>query len=106
MASLVATAVGLSSPAAAEMSAQEFMQQVDRGEQVPQVYMAGIATGIEWANASASKKLYCAPQKLAITADQNLSMLREVLRETPRLATSPLGLVLMISYERTFPCPG
>lgn len=104
MASSVAMMLGLSSPASAELSAQELVANIDRGDLPAKIYLTGLSTGIEWSNTAVHGTLFCQPGKLAITSEQNLRMLRDLLEEVPGLASSPAGLVVLASYKRTFPC--
>lgn len=77
---------------------------------VAEYYVFGIEEGFGWANSSLVKRgatpLYCPPPKLAITADQTMTILEKFLTEDADAYISglPPGIVLLLALERTFPC--
>lgn len=101
-----ATALCLSSPASAELTAQELLTKLDQGDRETRVFLTGIGIGIGWANTSSDEKLFCQPAKLAMTPEQEVRMIRDIIQEDSRLADIPVGYVLMAAYIRTFPCSG
>jgi len=104
------------SPAAAEMTTAEFLNDVNiKVHRVNQItYLMGISNGLQWYNsileAGAKEKdiddmrLFCPPAKLSITASQEIDMLRRYIREHPEAETQPLGMVVFQTHFENFPC--
>ena len=105
---LVAWGCAASSSAQAEPSASYVMKQIDGGGKIDLLILDAYSNGFEWANTDLKIKhevpLFCAPQSLAITPDQNASILRDVLRDKPALAEAPAGLAMLYALKQTFPC--
>jgi hypothetical protein len=104
---LAALIMGLSAPACAEMTAAEMIKKIDAGERDAIVFLMGISTGIEWSNTEiedGGKVMYCQPKKLRIAFQQNVTMLRDLLKDRPDLRSIPAGYVVLLSYIATFPC--
>jgi hypothetical protein len=100
-----------------ETSAKEFFKTYDAEvknnfKRIEQGYqkalLQGMSIGIGWANTiienETGKKLWCQPAKLAVSLDQDISMLRLALKEDPTLEKVPLGMALIYAYKYTFPC--
>jgi hypothetical protein len=107
----LAATLTLGSPAHAQRTADEFLRIVDAGGPAADVYkiwIHGVADGIGWANAElrrgGQRPLYCPPEKLPLTADQEVEVLRSLVREHPGSGASPAGLVLFVALQRMFPC--
>ena len=93
---------------AANLSAADAVLLIDRGSGEVEMFVVGISDGLEWANVSNLRKrapqLYCLPEKLGLTNDQIISILREYVKANPKEASLPVGLVLRSAMEETFPC--
>jgi hypothetical protein len=98
------------SPARAEGTARQFLDYIDRGESIFLQILNAYANGMNWSNTyladSGQRKMYCLPQRLAITAEQNAEILRQHLQRMPEIGNFPAGLALLAAYRDTFPCPG
>jgi hypothetical protein len=108
---VVALASMMSASAArAEDSAQTFINAIDRGDQVMLVAIHSFGIGFLWSNAyleqSGRQKLFCAPRRLALTAEQSVSILKRYIEANPTRATTPAGLALLLAYQDAFPCNG
>jgi Rap1a immunity proteins len=103
--------MSFASPAEAEMDAQTFLQNYDRGSlQDRQLYeriLGSAENGISWANAAVGKEhgfhLYCPPD-IALADQQDVVIIRQYLSKHPDHRTYPYGLVLLVALEETFPC--
>lgn len=88
------------------------MKAYDQGD--PNVRIAaemtifGAAEGLAWANAELSHhkepRLYCQPEKLAITKDEAMNIFQKAVSDHPTDADEPFGFVMMRALEETFPC--
>jgi hypothetical protein len=72
-------------------------------------YLHGIMDGFLWANAKLSLDrhegpIFCQPQKLDLTPEQELSILEEYVKAHPEDVDLSLGLVARLALEETFPC--
>ena len=48
--------------------------------------------------------LYCQPDKLALTETQVISMIRLAMRDNPKWGDFALGMTVLLTLQRTFPC--
>lgn len=108
--SLVAGSLALlATPARAEADARTFLERIDRGDEVFLHMLDGYASGLGWANGYLEHlgrpRLFCPPERLAITAQQNADILRRYVAAEPAAATAPAGLALLYALRATFPCP-
>ena len=104
--------LALSSPAQAEETAKDTLAYIDGADEevanLYNVFVSALGTGIQWANVVAhdnGQPIFCPPEKLAITRDQKVQLLRTIVKDNPRLANASAGLALMLAYKETFPCP-
>ena len=85
------------------------MERIDRGDTLSLLVLDGYANGFEWANTyieeQGQPRMFCPPERLAITAQQNADILRRHVARVPQSATAPAGLALLFAYRATFPCP-
>lgn len=99
-----------SQSAIAQPTAQEILRGVDANDKSSRTIINAIADGFGWANAYLSTRgqtmLFCQPEKLAITTDQNADMIRQYLQAYPGDSQRAVGLVLLRAYIYTFPCNG
>ena len=72
-------------------------------------YIAGIANGIETMDAMFEAeghniRFFCVPNKLALTTNQRIQMLKGNLEVNPSIGKYTLGIAMFDSYKYTFPC--
>jgi hypothetical protein len=106
-----AAGVTLPSNANAEATAGEMLANIDARDARSTIYTAfltGTTNGLAWANTDLEDRgltpLYCSPRKLAITLDQNIDILRQRVKESPELGTTPAGLAMLMALRMTFTC--
>jgi hypothetical protein len=91
------------------VDAMTILARIRRGDATALLVLDGYADGFEWANtyleAQGQPKIFCAPERLSITAEQNADILRRHLIATPSLAAAPAAMALLYAYRATFPCP-
>jgi Rap1a immunity proteins len=110
-AAMVAAAVAVlaTTPAVAEMTAKSMLERLERGDPAGRFFLMGTGNGLSWANAqlyTAHKpRLFCVPDKLALTSDQELDILKRYVREHPTFADMSVGAVLAEAMIDAFPCP-
>lgn len=75
--------------------------------------ISSIEEGIGWAdthykkeneNLANFKPLLCLPSNLALTISQLADILERLVKKVPKMASLPLGLVLVYGLSDTFPC--
>jgi hypothetical protein len=70
--------------------------------------VSGTQDGISWANTALNHRkqppLYCQPDKLTITTLQMIDMIRRTIKEKPKLGDYPLGMVVLVTLQDSFPC--
>jgi hypothetical protein len=109
MCTLVAGLLMLS-PAYAEPTARDTLVALGgrHPDQYIKYYIHGIGTGIAWANSRLENKhmprLYCEPEKVALTVEQEIDILERFVREYPKLGEIPVGAVLTLALMDAFPC--
>lgn len=104
-------------PAAARadeyLTADKFLKLYDggseSGRELAKLTITNIESGFGWMNAYLVNRrkepaAYCSPKKLSLTGEQLVEILRDQLRERNALGDLPVGLVLLTSLERVFPC--
>jgi hypothetical protein len=100
----------LPAPARAEPDARTFLEKIDKGEKIYLTVLNGYGVGLGWANTYVAEqgqpKIFCPPDKLAITAEQNVEILRRFVAVDPSIATAPAGMAMLFAYRSEFPCPG
>jgi hypothetical protein len=48
--------------------------------------------------------LYCQPDKLVITDAQMIDMMRRAMKDNPKWGEFPIGMMVLATLQRTFPC--
>jgi hypothetical protein len=101
-------------PAQAEASMSSMLSLYDHGspavrEEVETLF-AATENGMAWANSELTqvrktKPVYCAPSKLALTGSQLIDIARRETEDFQKLGGQAWGLALLVSLQRTFPCP-
>lgn len=96
----------------AEATARVFLQRIDEGGTVGEMWaqiLNAYANGISWANThmgnGGQPPMFCQPANLAITAGQNVDILRRYIEINPTIAEAPAGLAMLRALQATFPCP-
>ncbi len=102
----------IASPVYADLPLDFTLEQLenDKGEaSATRMYLLGIYDGFSWANAALSnrgqKKIFCQPEKLAITADQVISIYIRFAKKWKGDANLPAGIIMELALEEVFPCP-
>jgi hypothetical protein len=95
----------------AEDDVNTFIKKYDAGTSIQKQLMTDalehIQLGLEWANTVLGdrKALYCPPPHLVLTGGQLLDMLRREGRDDPVVkGTAPIGLILIVTLKKHFPC--
>lgn len=103
--------LALSSAAKAENTAKQMLAEIEAGGNsavMTQVWISGNANGFTWANSELEQRgqrpLFCLPKKLALTIDQEVSILRKFVKERPFYGGVPTGVALLNALQETFPC--
>lgn len=93
----------------AEASAEEFLRMIDSGNSTFKLVLNSYVNGMDWANTSlqlkTGKRLYCKPDRLPETEDQNVAILRQLVEKLPSAAKQPAGLAMFFALKYAFPCP-
>ncbi|WP_265529103.1 Rap1a/Tai family immunity protein [Sphingomicrobium marinum] len=94
-------------------SAREFLDQHDAGGEEAGfnlLYLHGVSQGLSWANVAmemdGKQPIYCPPENLTITVDQNVQILRDHTDNNPEIEDFPVALVFLLAVENVFPCEG
>ena len=101
-------------PSRAENSAGDALRIYDKGNKETREMLELIITetqnGASWTNAilirQKKQPLYCTPPNLVFTASQLVDIIRRAIKEDQDqdLSKYPLGMVLLVSLQRVFPC--
>ena len=107
--SLPMSALGQNSVGTAGGFLKEYDTAKAPARAVLEVLIKGMVDGLGWANASLRAEgkqspLYCEPKELALTTSQVIDILRRQVRQSPPLASDPLGAVILASLQKVFPC--
>lgn len=96
--------------AQAEPSAKEILEAAHHEDRdvIVKTYLAGAMSAYGWVNAEFADRglpiLFCQPQKLAVTADQAISILEKYGERNPELMVHPANYVLRMALADVFPC--
>lgn len=108
---VAATLIAFPSASAAEDTAAQMLAKIDAGGESATfvtIWLDGNDNGASWANTILEQRgqrpLFCPPGKLAITADQDVSILRRFVKERPEIGDVPAGFALLLALADTFPC--
>jgi hypothetical protein len=97
----------------AEITVKDYRQQMSLADRrMLEIHMAGLGTGIAWANAQAERfktPLYCPPGKLAIQTENYIDIINRKIKESSeRIPAShdhtPIVMLLLDGLMKTFPC--
>jgi hypothetical protein len=99
----------------AENDTNSILKRYDSGDANQRLLMEalvqGTESGVGWANSylkhvKKSEPVYCVPEKMAFIAPTIIDILRRGIREDPAIGEQPLGLAIIETFQKTFPCPG
>jgi hypothetical protein len=97
----------LATEANAEATAKEFLSSPP--SDLKEMLAGVLGLGFYWSNtfleADGGKPMYCPPQKLAITSQQYMEILRQHVQENPQSGDQPAGYAMLLALRDTFPCP-
>jgi hypothetical protein len=103
-------------PASAEPSLSEVLKDYDKPDLSAAQRMmivsnlASMETALGWANTALRaqrmrrRALYCLPDNLNIQPQELIDMLRDALWDEPRLGDRPIGVAMLATLQRAFPC--
>jgi hypothetical protein len=117
----IAALVGLTSVVAfsqarAEITAGEFLRMLDSGREKGSyvTYLRGVSDGIGSYNSlldsmssdvkNSTHKMYCPPEHVAFTSDQEIQMLRLYVRRHAESEVQPIGMVMLLTFVDALPC--
>jgi hypothetical protein len=87
---------------------KHFMDGSLEEQETNRVYIAGVGSGLSWANARLQREgrqpLYCPPRNLMLNGYNYEQMVVEQDRKYELLPTYPVALMLMDELMETFPC--
>ncbi|MFZ2079391.1 MAG: hypothetical protein WAV38_22630 [Xanthobacteraceae bacterium] len=73
-----------------------------------ETFINGMQIGLLWANVMLKERgqplLYCQPEHLTITDSQMLDMMRRAMKDKPKWGDYPLGMMVLVTLQRAFPC--
>lgn len=100
------------SPANADPDAKDLIEKFDAastpGKQTLEIIVMATGSGIRWANAgnigNGLRPLFCEPMDQSLTMDDQMALLRAEIIRRPDLGEKPLGLVMLQTFEDSFPC--
>lgn len=105
----------------AEVTVVEFLRQYDQTpdpalRNIDTAWLNGFLAGLTWSNSYLTKarnqpRLYCPPDKLNLTAEQLVRLLRDNVEEQTKppfnpqpYSQLPYGLALLLILQDVFPC--
>lgn len=97
------------SPAHAETDAQAFLKLTDGSDgqyyrTILHAWGYGIMVGTALASQFQRQSAFCPPDKLTLTPEQDVKILRDYLKANPANAKLPTTVALALAYRFTFPC--
>jgi hypothetical protein len=89
--------------------AKSILERLERGDSNSKIFLMGVGNGLSWPNGQLHNthkpQLFCVPEKVALTFEQELDILKRYVREHPASADTPVGGVLLTALIEAFPCP-
>lgn len=71
-------------------------------------WIGAMEIGLLWANVMLKNRgqplLYCQPDHLTITDGQMIDMMRRAMKDNPKWGDFPVGMMVLVTLQRTFPC--
>lgn len=114
---LGATSEALAQRAAANeglTTANQILKSYSQGDQstrqIIEYQMSSFDDAYGWANAELKSRrkqepLYCPPDKMALTGNQLLDVLRREVKDRPKNGEFPVAMTLLVALQHVFPCP-
>jgi hypothetical protein len=103
---LIMAVLALPGTASAEPSARMI---IENKAQTDDIHLHGLAAGLSVANAQLvvqnQRPIYCAPRDKALSNDELRSMMRDLLKENPKMAELPAAAILVSAMIVYLPCP-
>lgn len=96
------------------ITAKDVLDHYGSGAAKEKAVVAGIVLqteqGMEWMQTyfeikRNQKRAFCLPEKLHLTGEQILDIMRRQIGRRPEFATKPYEAVLLTSLQSVFPCP-
>ena len=95
----------LSGPAGAEGTANEVLSAPSRELEI---YFTAMGVAFSWSNgyirANGDTSMYCQPEKLALSGQQYVEILRDHVRDNSRAGDLPVGFAMLQALSSIFPC--
>ena len=83
-------------------------ERTHEARELLQLHIGSIGRGIFWANTymqeSSGTLMYCPPEKLVVTTQQYVDILRQHVRREPKEGDLPTGLALLRALISIYPC--
>ena len=96
-------------PASAQSNTRGALDLIAKGDRDAILVVTAIEHGFGWANTDLKSRkqpqLYCAPMKIALTAEQTADILKRFVKANPVAAEFPVGFALLQAMQDAFPCP-
>jgi hypothetical protein len=97
----------------AHVSGRDASDQYEHGNQVVRLaigfYLLGLEDAFGWANSHQIKSgvgpTYCPPEKLTLTVQDDVNILKQFITAHPETADYPTGLIFRHALQDRFPCP-
>lgn len=111
---IAAVALAIGAPASANFTANEVKEDLESENSevrdLAHIIVDSTAEGIFWTNVAGSVRFgvwnYCAPEKLAVSAQQYRHIFLQFLRANPELGEKPFTMVMYSALVDVFPCEG
>jgi hypothetical protein len=108
----LAFTLSFSGPAYAELTSDDILVVLEHGNKEQKVFANGFIQGtvnaLDWANSYLGKQgerlIYCLPENLALTPDQEIRILKEGIKKRPGIGKHPAGFALLEALQVVFPC--
>ena len=90
------------------MSAKQWLEKMENGEDFAYIWMAGTMQGFGWVNSelevNGKEPTFCEPEKFPLNVENARDILKRHIEETPEFADYPAGLVMLYALKTVFPC--
>jgi len=120
MRNILALALLACLPMTAEMTVKQYQKDVNSSDyqtsHAAKLFVMGMGVGISWANTVAAEKknppLYCVPPQFSMNGDNFVDILDKMIKaaeakmSAKELNDSPVGMLLVMGLQESFPCEG
>jgi hypothetical protein len=107
-AALTALSVLTTTTAVAEPTVSATLERLERGDPAGKYFLMGLGAGLSWANATLNSEhkqlIFCVPEKVALTSEQELDILKRYVQANPEFGNLSVGAVLVAALIDAFPC--